>query len=159
MIRIMPVRESPQTHQIASHEQTSLQPGLDASMLVGVPSIDNEHYALVFQLNRLLEQPGALPESETFTDILGKIGKHVQTHFESEEAYLMSCGMPTDEVEAHFRAHDKILEEYADLNLDLMNAKALAPADILQTIKSWIVDHVLTYDVAIRKYARAAAGR
>jgi hemerythrin len=131
------------------------QPPLDPSMLIGVPSIDNEHYALAFQLNRLIDKPLALPESEAFSDILNNIGNQIQAHFKSEEIYLKSFGMPAQEVEEHVQYHYDILEEYADLNMDLMNRKALTRPDVLQMIRNWIIEHILKYDIGIRKYVAA----
>jgi hemerythrin len=127
----------------------------EPSLLIGVPSIDKEHNALILQLNRLINQSEALPGSEAFSDILNKIGEQISEHFESEEGYFKSCGMPLNEVDEHIQAHNDILEQYCTLNLDLMVDKALSRSDILLMIKSWIFDHVLTYDIKIKKYVRS----
>jgi hemerythrin len=125
---------------------------LDRSMLIGVPSIDDEHRALFSRLNLLIDKPDALPESEDFCDILSRLGIEIDAHFHSEERVFTSCGMPDDEVADHIHAHTEILEQYTELNLELMQGRRFARSEVLLMIRDWIIDHLLTYDLRIRKY-------
>ncbi len=136
------VNASPATHRI----------DVDPSMLIGVHSIDREHSALISQLNRLIENPHALPDSEPFADVLSPIGPQISAHFDSEERILKSCGMPAAEVAEHIEAHTEILEQYAQMNCDLMEGKPLSRSDALLEVKDWIVDHLRRYDSRIKLY-------
>ena len=137
------------------NRQSAATADLDPSLLIGVPSIDREHRALVWQLNRLLEDTQALPQSETFSEVLSRLGEDIGAHFDSEEGVLKSCGMPGDEIAKHVQAHDEILEQYTRLSFDLMEGKALARTDVLLLISRWIIDHLLCYDIKIRTYISA----
>jgi hemerythrin-like metal-binding protein len=128
------------------------QSNLPPSLRIGVPSIDNEHHALMSQLDRLNRNPEAHPRSEAFLDILNQLGEQIGAHFENEEAYLRSCGMPHEKVAEHVQAHTEILDQYVRLNLDLMEGKPVTRADVLLMIKRWIVDHVVRHDLCIRRY-------
>lgn len=134
----------------------TLRIDIDPSMLVGVQSIDREHSALITQLNRLIENPQAIPESEPFADVLSHLGPQISAHFDSEEGVLKSIGMPPHELAEHVEAHTEILEQYAQMNCDLMEGKALARSDALLMIKGWIIDHLRRYDSRIKKYLPTA---
>jgi hemerythrin len=140
----------------ANTPPTSFRIDVDPSMLIGVHSIDREHFALLTQLNRLIENPLADPASESFVDVLSHLGPQISAHFDSEEGVLKSCGMPAHEVAEHVEAHTAILEQYAQMNCDLMEGKTLARSEALREVKDWIVDHLQRYDSKIRKYVRAA---
>ena len=134
-------------------DSPSLSAGLhDPSLALGVPSIDREHFALLAHLDRLLINESALPGSEAFSEALGRIGPQISTHFENEEGYMRRCGMPPDDVAAHVAAHHQILEQYVQLNYDLMKGRVPTRSDALQMIRAWIVDHVRQHDLRIRDY-------
>ncbi len=135
---------------------SSVPINVDTSMLIGVQSIDRQHGELITQLNRLIENPLASPSSEPFADILSHIGPQISAHFDSEESVLKSCGMPAHEVAEHVEAHTAILEQYAQMNCDLMEGKPISRTEALLAVKGWIVDHLHQYDCNIRNYVRAA---
>lgn len=132
--------------------QPANQSDLASLTLIGAASIDKEHQALFAQLDRLHGNPSAHPGTEAFLEVFSRLGRQIRAHFDSEEAILKSCGMSTDEVVEHVQAHDEILEQYARLNLDLMEGKALARPEILQMIRHWIIDHQMRHDIRITEY-------
>ena len=140
----------------ANTPPTSFRIDVDPSMLIGVHSIDREHYALLTQLNRLIENPLAEPASESFAEVLSQLGPQISAHFDSEEGVLKSCGMPADEVAEHVEAHTEILERYAQMNCDLMEGKTLARSEALREVKGWIIDHLRRYDSRIKLYLPTA---
>lgn len=136
----------------ANKPATSFRVEVDPSMLIGVQSIDKEHFALLTQLNRLIENPLAEPTSESFAEVLSQLGPQICAHFDSEERVIRSCGMPADEVAEHVEAHTEILEQYAQMNCDLMEGKTLARSEALREVKGWIIDHLRRYDSRIKLY-------
>jgi hemerythrin-like metal-binding protein len=136
----------------ANTPPTSLSINTDPSMLIGVHSIDREHSALLTQLNRLIENPLAEPASESFADVLSNLGPQISAHFDNEEGVLKSCGMPASEVAEHVEAHTDILEQYAQMNCDLMDGKSLTRPQALLQVKGWIIDHLRRYDSRIKQY-------
>jgi len=123
-----------------------------ALVVTGVPAIDREHAALFVQLDRLLRDSGSHPSSELFSEVLGQIGTSISAHFRNEEGYLQSCGMPAADVAAHIKAHTLILEQYAQLNCDLMDGRAPGRTETIAMIRNWVVGHMRQFDTLIRDY-------
>ena len=130
---------------------------LHSSLLTGVPSIDQEHDALIVNLNAFLNNPKALIGSDTFSEYLSELGLQIMRHFKNEEKILVSSTMPSDEIKRHIRVHGKIIEQYIQLNQDLMAGKAVDRNQVLAMIKEWIVSHVISYDLKIREYVTDSA--
>jgi hemerythrin-like metal-binding protein len=128
---------------------------LDPSMQVGVADIDGQHLTLIRELNCLIADTQAAPSSEIFSDVLCRLGRELSDHFSFEEQVFIGLGMPAHEVDAHVAAHSEILDQYTDLNLDLMRLRAVSRADALRMIRHWVVDHIVTHDVRIRCYLSA----
>ncbi len=137
---------------IIENTPRAIASGRELALWIGVPSIDREHDELVAQLDSLTSNPHARPDGEVFSRILGRLGEQISAHFESEEGVLRSIGMPADEILEHVLAHDKILEEYTQLNIDLMQGEVLVRSDVLAAVRSWIIGHILTHDIKIRQY-------
>lgn len=125
------------------------------SLNIGMPVIDEQHI-LLFQLaNRLLNRPDALARDELVVDILTDLGKFLILHFQTEEAMMHRLGMPQDEYEQHVRAHNLIIDEYAELNLAAAHGRHHTAAEIFEQVKRWIGDHLHTSDANIRNYVPA----
>ena len=125
---------------------------IDPSLLIGVPSIDKEHYELVLQLDRLISHPESCPGTESFSEALSQVGGQFKAHFINEEGILKSIGMPEIDVANHVQAHSLILGQYAQLNLDQMQGKVVSRYEALQMIKGWIISHVVHHDLKIREF-------
>lgn len=119
--------------------------------------MDHEHDRLVDHLDRLQFDHEAHPDTDAFTDLLSRLGREINTHFDSEEEILRACGMPNEMVLEHIRAHTAILEQYARLNLELMAGTQVTRDEALSMVREWIVDHVLHHDLKLADYTTADA--
>ncbi len=128
----------------------------DLSLIVGIPSIDKEHAALMGEISRLIGPPAVCLDSERFSELISRLWRHLAEHFEHEEAIIRRCGLPASEVAAHLRAHREILEQYTALQFDRMSQSSLDQAEVFAMIKSWIIDHLVAYDLKLQPYADAA---
>ena len=131
---------------------SSAAPTVDPSLLTGVPSIDEEHAELVSLLNSLSATIQVKLDSAAFSESLSQLGSQINTHFYNEERIFKSFSMPEDVVLSHVRAHTEILEQYTQLNIDLMQDKVLSRSVILRMIKDWIIGHVVSHDLIIKDY-------
>ena len=131
---------------------------IDPSLMIGVPVIDKEHHDLVQLLDRLISNPEAFPGTESFSEVLSKIGEQLKLHFTNEERLFKAVGMPEADVTSHIQAHLRIFEQYTQLNLDLMQGNISNRAKTLRIIKEWVIDHVVHHDLKIREYRAAALG-
>ena len=116
---------------------------------LGVASIEREHKALITNLDLLIRSPRAKPESVHVIEILTKLGDQLASHFDHEEAMIKSLGIPADEICRHVQAHSEIIEEFTQLNFDLMSGKGIDLDALVAMIKKWIVDHLADYDLKI----------
>jgi hemerythrin-like metal-binding protein len=130
-------------------------PNLPSNLVIGVPFIDAEHRSLFLLLDQLIYDPNATADMDRFKNLFDLLGEQLAEHFESEEGLLHTCGMPQAEVAAHVQAHMTILEQYIQLNLDLMDDKPDALSGFAKTVKNWVVGHVVEHDLKIRKYVSA----
>lgn len=123
-----------------------------AAPLIGLPTIDAEHGFLMDSLRRLHQAPADEVRSEPFLEVISRLGLQIIEHFGNEEKILTACGMPVADVESHIRAHSAILEQYAQLQDDLMCGKELQQSSILTMIQHWIVAHVAVHDTKITQH-------
>lgn len=124
---------------------------------IGIPSVDREHDELMTEIGRLLGPPVVGLDSEHFSEIISRIGQQLAEHFRNEEAIIDSCGLSADDALAHHRAHRDILEQYIELQLDLMARAPLDHHAVFAMIKDWIVEHLVMHDTKLRPYAAFAA--
>jgi hemerythrin-like metal-binding protein len=125
------------------------------SLRLGVPAIDRQHASLIAALNRLIADEHAGPGSVLFSDVLTQLGHELDEHFRLEEFHFTRLGLPGAEVEAHVAAHGEILSQYAHLNLDLMHPHGHSRQGLLILLRSWIVEHIESFDLGLRRYLPA----
>jgi hemerythrin len=129
---------------------------LAPSLLLGVPQIDKEHQALLDTFHRLIDGVPSDPASERFSEVMGRLGTQLADHFSNEERLIRSCGMPDEDVDEHLMAHTEILEQYAQIQLDLMSGQAVDSMATFRMIEGWFIDHVATHDLKLKQWLPAA---
>ncbi len=129
----------------------------DDSLLVGIPQVDQEHAALMGEIARLIGPPAAALDSERFSEVISRIGWLLARHFDHEEKIISRCSLTGDEIAAHYRAHRDILEQYTALQLDLMSRTELEQVQVLAMIKTWVIEHLIEFDLKLRPGAAVAA--
>lgn len=127
----------------------------DEAFALGLKAIDDEHRELTALANRLHERPEATSRDEAVVDILTALGKFLVVHFRNEEAIMWQLGMPEDLVAEHVRAHNRILDQYADLNIAAAGGDAYRAADIFVHVMEWVGRHMVDYDLRIKAYLPA----
>jgi hemerythrin-like metal-binding protein len=127
----------------------------DASMLIGVHSIDEEHRILLSQLKQLMAVPDFNSKSVLFSETVSRMGQQIARHFENEERFIRACGMPAAEADAHFTEHSRILQKYTQLQMDMLSGKVLDGPATTALIDRWLREHVIAFDVKIRQHLSA----
>jgi hemerythrin len=128
----------------------------DAAFDIGQAAIDDQHRQLVELANRLLERPDATMHDEAVVDILTALGKALDKHFRSEELIMRQLGMPEPQLAEHVRAHNRILDQYAELNISAASGASHRAADVFVQVIDWVGHHMVDYDLAIKAYLPAA---
>jgi hemerythrin len=119
---------------------------------IGDPRTDYEHELLLLRLQQLREASESPGGREEFFDRFSQLGGQLSHHFANEEALMKSIGMPEDLVAQHIHAHQHIILQYTELNLDLMNRKQVDQCILINMIHEWILDHIVAYDLKIRPF-------
>jgi hemerythrin-like metal-binding protein len=119
---------------------------------LGLPAIDEQHALLFTMANRLLDHPDALSREEKVVDILTDLGKFLILHFQTEEAMMRQLGVPAAEFERHARAHNLIIDEYAELNLAVAHGRHHTATEIFAQVRTWLHDHLHSDDIKLRDY-------
>jgi hemerythrin-like metal-binding protein len=119
---------------------------------LGLPGVDNEHRALIALANRLRENPRASLREEAVVDLLTALGHALVTHFNHEEAIMRQIGMPLALLDAHIVAHNRILDQYADLNIAAAAGTAYRAVDVYTLVMDWVGRHMVDHDLCIKDY-------
>lgn len=128
----------------------------DSRYDIGLSAIDDQHRHLVALANRLLERPGATMRDERVVDILTALGAALVSHFRSEEAIMGQLGMPEEQIAEHVRAHNRILDQYAEFNIAAAAGAPYCAADVFVRVIDWVGRHMIEHDLVIRNYLPAA---
>ena len=122
------------------------------ALLIGESTIDHEHSELVAQLDLLLRNEDAHPNTEVFSEVLSKLGSQISNHFNYEENLMVFLGMLECELAVHIEAHTEIMHEYTELMLDFMTGTVRSRSDVLLLIKNWVIEHIECFDLNIKNY-------
>ena len=125
------------------------------SQLIGIPSIDYEHQALIDHLDRLIRNPSNLPVHENISEILSHLMWLMLDHFQNEEKIMKALPMPAEVFARHVDAHQQIIEQMTMLSFDLTTSKPIDKAAVASMVRHWIIDHLLEHDLNIRQYIPA----
>jgi hemerythrin-like metal-binding protein len=131
------------------------EPLWDDALLIGLPAIDEQHKALAGLVSRLGSRPADDIHSEAVTEILSSVGHLIALHFDTEEIFIRRCGMPAAEVHAHVQAHDGMLQQINGINLTALAGHNIRASEIFETLRTWVIDHVVIHDFELRPYVRA----
>tara|TARA_R110002110_G_scaffold122424_1_gene298613 strand:- start:7810 stop:8208 length:399 start_codon:yes stop_codon:yes gene_type:complete len=101
---------------------------IPSGFIIGVASIDEEHQAILTEINRIKKTTlSATPDSLKLS--LSGICEMLKSHFANEEAFMAEIGFP--EMEAHAREHGELLER-------VKAVQKTDPADIVGQIHSFL---------------------
>jgi hemerythrin-like metal-binding protein len=152
--------EAERTHQqtgfTSQFQNASLhRTAWDESLTIGLPAIDEQHKAIAAIVDKLMKDPEESLHSEFTIENLTDLGRILEMHFAVEEAYMQRLGMTRDEFEAHRQRHFEIVQQYVDMNIASYKIRDMKIKDIAQQIMGLAIDHVVEYDLNIRKYLPA----
>jgi hemerythrin len=119
---------------------------------VHIPQIDGQHQQLIGLINQLhaamLQGNGA----QTLGNILDDLVRYATGHFAYEESMLQQRGYP--ELAAHRAEHQRLIAQVYQLQKDFRSGKLLMTMQVMQFLKEWLANHILTRDM---QYAKEVA--
>lgn len=115
------------------------------SFLIGIDELDYEHKALIDDINELHEKLARLDEKLEIERCLGEIFARMQAHFALEEHVMKERGY--EFFDEHKREHDALLDTYTEHMVQFLNDTDISgSAPIEDSLKYWILDHILVSD-------------
>ena len=120
------------------------------SLSVGVQEIDRQHKQLVGILNQLLGMDGLKVDSEVISDPLTRMTDYADYHFNSEEGYMQKYAYP--DYETHRLEHIAFMRKTAELAMGTMAYRKNIPADMLEYLKNWLVEHIMVSDKKYKQF-------
>lgn len=126
---------------------------LPERLLLGIGYLDEQHRRLFALLDQLVRAPERDTGSDAFSEVITRISRELEGHFQSEEAFMKSCGLPEANIAAHVEAHSQILYQLAETHLTMMSVLSPDYDSTIRQIAEWIVTHVELFDLTLRRYA------
>jgi hemerythrin-like metal-binding protein len=118
---------------------------------LGNPLIDTQHRMLILLCNKLDIAIQTHQTQHTVQRVMLELKKFAEFHFVSEENLMLEIGYPG--LDQHMLIHSDLLRQL-DNGLIQINKHNEKPADLLDFLKQWLVDHVIHEDLKIAEYVK-----
>jgi diguanylate cyclase (GGDEF)-like protein/hemerythrin-like metal-binding protein/PAS domain S-box-containing protein len=116
--------------------------------LIGVEEIDEQHRQLVRMVNELNQDIAASAgNTARITRCFDELINFTVSHFKTEHRYMVDYGYA--QTKAHDFEHGQLVSE---LSLILQTKRQDGDLLVLQRIKDWLLNHILTADKALGHY-------
>jgi len=112
---------------------------------VGVESIDEQHKAIVKELNRLYEAMQAGRGQDVLNDVMSELGRYTSYHFTLEEKMMADYGDPG--LVKHKLEHKALLDEVAQKAELVKKGGATAVFEVSEFVRKWLVNHIAGSDM------------
>lgn len=116
---------------------------------LGISSVDLEHKRLINLANQLAVAIIDGEGKEHLKMVLDKLLDYTATHFKNEEALFNKFKYPESDV--HIEEHRKLTHQVMDLHKEISLRFA---GNIVEFLESWLVDHILKYDIKYAEYLK-----
>lgn len=119
---------------------------------LGIPIIDDQHYALVGLARKLMERPSEKLSDAENIELIAELTALTHLHFMTEEIYMQSIQVPPLELKKHQAEHKQILDRLTGLSTNAGKFETLTTADIIPQFARWFSGHLIDYDYSLKKY-------
>ena len=129
----------------------------------GVPPVDEDHKVLISLVNKMSDH--ALSQKDVAA-VIDEVLAYTLYHFEREEAVMAACGYPglpwrdgrqqvVRRLPEHRVQHQKLAEKAVRFaNTWRQNESAEVMAELLEFLRTWLVQHIMNEDRRIGPYAQ-----
>lgn len=114
---------------------------------VGVASIDQEHEALIVQINKIYEQISLPMDTEIIESMLEELQSDFSAHFALEELLMQEAGFA--ELEAHRKDHEHLLDQIHDLSFHFTEDPARGKELLINWLSDWFSQHFRGFDARL----------
>ncbi len=111
---------------------------------VGEPLMDSQHQkwiGYVDELERAIQDQRNRQEQE---EILDNLVIYMRYHFASEERMMRRLGF--EELEDHSQVHARMARQVREMQAEILAGTRELSDELLETLKSWLVEHIMRDD-------------
>ncbi len=129
------------------------------SLAIGVAKIDTQHRKLVKMVGQLEQALGRGDALQEMGRIIKSLVDYTRYHFKDEEDLMDQINFSRSE--EHRKLHADLIEEVRRILLAIRGSQPVTPADLIDFLRRWVVDHIEKEDRKIgaeMKRLREAAG-
>ena len=116
---------------------------------IGIDGVDDEHRALIDQINAVYALIDERAGRQQVIDSLGEIYGNIAAHFALEERMMRRHGYP--DYEQHQRDHERLLDEIGAIADDFEATEALDDAGFKGKLGDWFQLHFKTHDARLHQ--------
>lgn len=124
----------------------------DANYETGVLWQDLQHKELIDRFNMLSDRNMKTTDPELFTSTTGFLVMYAHHHFTLEEGYMEKYEYPDREF--HKKVHREFVKMLKDFRKNHNSFSQNASDELLESIKEWILSHILENDKKLGWYIR-----
>ncbi len=117
---------------------------------VGIKEMDDQHKIIFELINNLSEEENVYAQSETLTSALTEMTEYFWEHLKNEESHLKKYHYP--DIDEHIAEHTKFKITIMSLNLAHMKHGNSVLNELIDFLKSWWSNHILTFDMRYHLY-------
>jgi len=130
----------------------------NASMMTGVPEIDEQHMILVHTLNQAAEKLSQDAGMEVLEPITRDLLSYASYHFETEEDLMQHYGYDEvlhEDAKLHLEQHHLFSTKVVSVRENLKRGVLIAPSDLIGFLNDWLVNHILNTDKRLGNFILA----
>lgn len=127
------------------------------SYSVGAADLDRQHQQLIDIINRLHDCMRTGAAHALIVRIVDDLVSYTQQHFAYEERMLASAGYSG--VAEHARKHRAMIAQVEVFRDRVKLAKASLPLQLMDFLKSWLTQHILSTDMDYSRCFMVGAGQ
>lgn len=121
----------------------------ESAYVLGMDEMDDTHREFVTLLNQL-----DTASKSDFIPLFAQLLEHTQTHFDTEEAWMKTCGFSA--IREHISEHKRVLGELQRFNSRVAKGNIMMGRAYVQNqLPSWFESHAQTMDSALAACMKA----
>ena len=124
----------------------------DASLDVGVESMNKEHQEILDKMNEIFDAAQSGTTGAPINRLVGELGQITTGHFADEEAFMESIGFAN--LAQHKLQHQALLEKFTKHAEAIEAAGGVARAEFFHFLRFWLASHIKGIDIKYGEHAR-----
>lgn len=120
---------------------------LPAALITNIGFIDEQHTTILQVADEIIDIIKSDPKKDRIEDLVDFLFKYAKEHFTVEEAYMLTNDY--SDFEFHKEEHQYFNQYIENVKKDLAEKGDIKEitADVVESIKSWIIEHVHKTDL------------